>query len=72
VAEPVAAQMFAAIPPRHNNQMVEQLFAFQHPDNDHPRAGFAVVALERATLRQQDRPCIMSGLGIGFVPFEAF
>jgi len=72
VAKPVAAQMFAAIPPCHNNQMVEQPFAFQHSDDDHPRAGFAIVALERAAVRQQDRPCVMGGLGIGFVAFEVF
>lgn len=72
MAKTITAQMFAPVPPRHDYQVVQQPLAFQHPDNDHARTGFAVIALLRATIRQQDSPCIMGGLGVGFVPFKVF
>lgn len=70
MSKPVAAQMFAAIPPRDDDQMIEQAFALQHSDNDHTGPCLPVVALEWATVGQQDSPCVMGCLGIGFITLE--
>ena len=60
--EPVAAQMLAAVPPRHDNDLARDPLAFQHPQDHHPRPAFAVVSLERRAVWQDHAPSIMGRL----------
>ncbi len=59
--EPIPAKVFAAVPARHHDDMVLQVFAFQHPQDYHARAAFAVIVFQWR-IGQQNGPCIMRGL----------
>ncbi len=63
MAKPISAQMLAAIPPRHDDNLAHTPFALQHPQDHHPRPALAVIGLERRAVRQNNPPRIMRGLG---------
>lgn len=44
-AKPVAAQLFAAIPPCNNDDMIAKLCALKHPQDHHGSAAFAIIRL---------------------------
>ena len=43
MAEAIAAEMFAAVPAGHDDQLIAPLSPFQHTQNDHPSAAFSIV-----------------------------
>ena len=43
MAEAIAAEMFAAVPTGHDDQLIAPLSPFQHTQNDHPSAAFSIV-----------------------------
>lgn len=51
MAETIAAQMLAAIPAGHDDDMIVQPGALQHLQNQRPRAAFAVIVLDRLSSR---------------------
>jgi hemolysin III len=50
VPEPVATQVLAPVPACHDDQMIAQVLAFEHAQNDHACAAFPVVSFERPAL----------------------
>ena len=43
MAEAIAAEVFAAVPAGHDDQLIAPLSPFQHTQNDHPSAAFSIV-----------------------------
>ncbi len=71
MAKPVAAQMFAAIPTRHHDDVVAQIFAFQHSQYHHASAAFTIIVLERGNVCQAG-PGVMRRLGELLATFQLF
>ena len=61
--EPIAAQMLAAIPARHDDNLAHAALALQHPQDHHARPALAVVVLQRRPAGQNNPPRIMRGFG---------
>lgn len=60
--KPVSAQFRPAKPAGHYDDMPDTPFAFQHPQDDHPGPGFAVVVFKRA-VGQKNGPGVMGCFG---------
>ena len=43
MAEAIAAEMFAAVPTGHDDQLIAPLSPFQHTQNNHPSAAFSII-----------------------------
>ncbi len=71
VAEPVTTQMFAAVPPCHNNDMISYVFPLEHAQDDHPRAAFTVVIFKGA-ITADHTPCIVRCFGEFFGALQFF
>ena len=67
--EPVATQVFAAVPARDNDQMAVQLRPFEHAQNHHAGSAFSIIVLQWSFEGQQ-APGVMRGLGKALFPFQ--
>ena len=61
MTEPIAAQMLAAVPAGDDDDVVLDAFSFQHSQDDHARAGFAVIVLVLTVIRDET-PGVVGGL----------
>ena len=69
MAKPVAAEVFAAIPTGHHDEVVLEALAFEHPKDHHSCTGFAIVVFDRGAV-QNNRPRVMGSFGKFLVLFE--
>ena len=71
MAKPVAAQVFTAIPARHDHDVPTQPLAFQYAQDHQSGAAFTVIVLDRPVIGYQT-PAIMRGLGEFLVSLQIF
>lgn len=70
MAKPVTTKLFAAVPSRHNNQVIEHVFALQHAQDYHAGARLSIVRLQAAARTEQSTPRVMCGLGVFSFGFQ--
>jgi len=62
VFETISAEMFATVPTGDHDEVVAQIFPFQHLQNDHAVAGFSVVIFQGPAVADHT-PTVVGGLG---------
>ena len=71
MAKPVATKVFAAVPAGYHDKVILEVFAFEHAQDHHAGAAFAVVVfLGRAV--DDSRPSVVGGFSEFLVLFEGF
>ena len=70
MAEPIPAQMLAAIPPRHHDDMALHPLALEHAQDDRSRSGFAIIGLDLGPVGRDHRPSVMGRLGEFLIAFQ--
>ena len=71
MAEAVAAEVFAAVPTCDNDEVVLEVFAFEHPKDYHTSTAFAVVVFLRDSVEDRG-PGVVSGLSEFFIFLQGF
>lgn len=71
MTEPVAAEVFAAIPSGDDDDVVRHALTLQHPQNDHASTGFSIIVLVLAIIRDK-APGVVGGFGELLLAAEFF
>lgn len=71
MSKPIPAQMFAAIPTGHHDDLILNVEPLKHPQDDHTRTGLTIVVLQRPGIGSQ-RPAVMRRLGKFLFSFKRF